>query len=177
MSIKKLLTISDVMIGHIVDLQKDDKNNVLITLEGKVNESTEIIKKKFVIEINPKLYEQNKLEIDDILLINYNQDDKVEAQKILSIHAGLFSLYSYERMINKLDSFVVAIAFFSIFAMFYKVFTQSYYLSDHQFILSLCMSFMPALFLGGLSGLIRSYSERKRNMIKKFLSHATIIRK
>lgn len=123
MSIKRMLTIADCMLGHIVDLQEDDKNNVTITLEGKVNESTDTTNKKFVIEVNPKLYEKNKLEINDILLINYNQDDKVEAQKILSIHAGLFSLYSYERMINKLDSFVVAIAFFSIFAMFYKVFT------------------------------------------------------
>lgn len=177
MNIKKLLTISDSMIGHIVDLQEDDKNNVTITLEGQVNESTDTTNKKFVIEVNPKLYEKNKLEINDILLINYKQDDKVEAQKILSIHAGLFSLYSYERMIDKWDSFLIIAALVSIFAMFYNIFTQSYYLSDHQFILSLFMSFMPALFLSGLSGLIRSYSERKRNMIKKILSHATIIRK
>lgn len=31
MSIKRMLTIADCMLGHIVDLQEDDKNDVTIT--------------------------------------------------------------------------------------------------------------------------------------------------
>lgn len=171
MNIKKMLTIQDGMIGHIIDLKEDNKNKIIITLEGKINESNEIVKKKFFIEVAPKLYEKNKLEINDILLINYLEDTNIEEQKILSIHAGLFSLYKYIQTIEKFHIFLTLCTIFLAFILLFFKFNESYYLTDRQFVLSALLALTPSLFLAGVSGLMKSYSQRKIHMVKKYLSH------